>query len=454
MDLLTQALMNAQKQRENPYQEAGQGLSSFGTNFINNDRQYGDDDPKDRIVASLLTGLTGAVVQGFGAYQERDRRRTLTNDLMGLSSAYYGGEDLNPLVNSLQSQDAKDLVPMLQMEQASNQRAMAQQIAADRAKRQNDFQYDLLGKTGMLMGQGEGGLTFTKTPLADVVNKTQGGDIPENLRPILAKVLADQPLTLDDANAITGAGRLDLVKESRQNRQINEVGDRFDESIGLRKGQSQIAADLEYITQMVPAPATVAKEQQRQASLNRLQNIFKIASEDPKYDFLSAVGNDAAALDFLANTGYQDVRLLSGTGASLTGNEGEKNQGQLFATFGTDPIGALSRLATGRDQRQFSKDISSLMGELEDARLLKTYGAKRVNKGFNAYDPEILRSIAPNINNTYKSQVDQYLAGVGQQPIASGSPSTIASPKMFRIRDKQTNEIIMVPETELGKYQQ
>jgi hypothetical protein len=427
MDLLTQALMNAQKQRENPYQEAGQGLSSFGNSFINNDREYGGDDPKDRIVASLLTGLTGAVVQGFGAYQERDRRRTLTNDLMGLSSAYYGGEDLNPLVNSLQSQDAKDLVPMLQMEQASTQRQLAQQLATDRAKRQNDFKYDLLGKTGMLMGQGEGGLTFTKTPLADIVNKTQGGDIPETLRPTLAKVLANQPLTLDDANAITGSGRLDLMREARQGRQLNETDSRFDQNIALRKGQNQIAADLEYITGMIPSSSTVSKEQQRQASLNRLQSVFKTASQDPKYDFLSVLGNDAGALDFLRQTGYQDIRELSGTGASLTGNEGQLNTGQLFSTIGTDPMGALSRMVKGQDQRKFAQDISGLLEKLEDARLLKTYGAKRVNKGFDAYDPEILRSIAPNITDTYKSQVDNYLSGLGQQSIA-GTPTPTGSP--------------------------
>jgi hypothetical protein len=297
------------------------------------------------------------------------------------------------------------------------------------------------------MGQGEGGLIFTKTPLADVLSKPQGGDIPEALRPVMSKVLADQPLTLDDANAITGAGRLDLMREARQGRQLNEVGERFDRSTDRKDAQSMIAADIEYITGMKPTGATATKEQQRQASLNRVQTIFKIASEDPKYDFLSALGNDAAALDFLRQTGYQDIRELSGTGASLTGNEGELNTGQLFSTIGTDPLGALTRYSRGIDQRKFAQDISGLLGKLEDARLMKTYGAKRVSKGFDQYDPEILRSIAPNVTDQYRSQVDQYLSGLGQQVIASGSPSPSPSiPAGMKLqRNPKTGATRLVP---------
>jgi len=453
MDLLTQALVNAQKQRENPYQQAGQSLASFGNNFVNNDEAYGNDDPKDRIVASLLTGLTGAVVQGFGAYQERERRNQLTQDLMGLSGAYYGGQDLNPLVNSLQSQDARDLVPMLQMEQAGARR----ELDADRLKKESELKSKLLFDKGIMTTGSGSNMKFSKDPeLYQLLNnKVEGGDIPEALRPTLAKVLADQPLTLDDANAITGSGRLDLMREARQARQINEVGGRFDRSMGLREGQSQIGADLEYITPMVPAPSTVAKEQQRQASLNRLVNIFDAVAKDPKLDLNAVVGNDAAVADAMRQMAFGELRNMAGTGAALTGNEQTLVSAQDFATLGTDPVGALSRMAANRDQKEFARDMASLLMKLEDARLLKTYGAKRVNKNFSDYDPEILRSIAPNVNDNYKSIVDSYLNNLGSgTPSPSGSPMRGPSPKMIRVRDNVTKEIILVPETELGNYRQ
>jgi hypothetical protein len=233
MDLLTQALMNAQKQRENPYQEAGQGLSSFGNSFINNDREYGGDSPKDRIVASLLTGLTGAVVQGFGAYQERDRRRTLTNDLMGLSSAYYGGEDLNPLVNSLQSQDAKDLVPMLQMEQASSRRALEAETLKEEKKRKLDLEYKLKGE-GLMMGQDGGGVMLMPNYANAEAEKTK------------AKVLAEEEAKAEVKKSMgigTGLEPKDLITKEDDYRKDFTGSQAFkDYSVSSKGIQSMMSA--------------------------------------------------------------------------------------------------------------------------------------------------------------------------------------------------------------------
>ena len=451
MDTLTQALINAQKPRENAWQTAGQGMSQDTMSYLTNDRQFGDDDPTSRLVASLISGLGGAALQGFGAYQERERRNTLNQDLMSLGGAYYGGEDLSGYADKLQSSDARDLLPALQLEQASSQRELAQALMKEKAKRKNDFQYDMLGK-GLVMGQDEtGGLQFTSVPgYADAIRAqkgAEGGDIPEALRPTLAKVLADQPLTLDDANAITGAGRLDLMREARQGRQINEVGGRFDRSMGLREGEREIAADLEYITGMKPTGATASKEQARQASLNRLVGIFNQVAKDPNADLMSVVGNDAATQDALRQMAFGELRAMAGTGAALTGNEATLVSAQDFATLGTDPMGAIGRMVAGRDQKQFAGDMASILSKLEDARLMKTYGAKRVSKGFDQYDPEILRSIAPNVTDQYKSQVDQYLSGLGQQPIASGSPSPSPSiPAGMKLqRNPKTGATRLVP---------
>lgn len=151
MDTLTQALINAQKPRENAWQTAGQGMSQDTMSYLTNDRQFGDDDPTSRLVASLISGLGGAALQGFGAYQERERRNTLNQDLMSLGGAYYGGDDINALAGSLQSNEARDLVPLLNIEQASNKRALLAEAQKDEAKRKLDLEYKLKGE-GMVMG--------------------------------------------------------------------------------------------------------------------------------------------------------------------------------------------------------------------------------------------------------------------------------------------------------------
>lgn len=386
MDLLTQALMNAQKQRENPYQEAGQGLSSFGTSFINNDRQYGDDDPKDRIVASLLTGLTGAVVQGFGAYQERERRRSLTNDLMGLSGAYYGGEDLNPLVNSLQSQDAKDLVPMLQMEQASNQRQLAQELAKEKAKRQTDFQYDMLGKTGMLMGQGEGGLTFTKTPLADGLADIEG---QKTLAQELAKSKVEQGL---------GPKPKDIVDRE----------DKFRNELFQRSG--------------VDALRTVDQ------SFKSMLQSYSDTSGASDLDFIYGV---AKTLDPTSVVREGEQVLMQRTDGIF---------GQLNSYLGQ--VKGKRKL-----EEETRRGLLDLAANRRD-QLVNTYtGAVNEYKGLTDRAGGNFANVGVYGNFEPSNKLLEALQKAGS---TTGSPS----PKMFRIRDKQTNEIIIVPETELGKYQQ
>ena len=188
MDTLTQALINAQKPRENAWSTAGQGMSQDTMSYLTNDKQFGDDDPTSRLVASLISGLGGAALQGFGAYQERERRNTLNQDLMSLGGAYYGGKDINPLVGSLQSSEARDLVPLLQIEQASNQRDLRQEVAKEIAKRETDFLYDQKDK-GLIV---QGNKWDVNPSYLDSTSKIQG-----------AKVLAEEQAKLE---AQKGAG--------------------------------------------------------------------------------------------------------------------------------------------------------------------------------------------------------------------------------------------------------
>jgi hypothetical protein len=159
-DILTQALLQSQQNPQtSPWSSAGAQFSQQAGQYMQSP-QYADDSPTSRLVAALISGVGGAALQGYGAYDARQKQEAINNDLLNVSKAYYGGGDLTSIGESVQSPQVRGLLPAIQIERMANTRA----AEADRASKVQALRDTLLYSKGIDVAPEGSGARFVQDP--------------------------------------------------------------------------------------------------------------------------------------------------------------------------------------------------------------------------------------------------------------------------------------------------
>lgn len=431
-ELLIAALQNKQKEvQNNPFVQAG-GITNQFIPAIASDPNL---NSTQRLLGALLTGVGGGIVSGFGRKQAREDLNQFSQALTGLSRDYYGNRSLAPYAQSQDDQIAQ-LAPILEMQRQENQFSRLQQLQEEERKAQLGAMYGAQktawGKGQNLVFGDQGPIQATQIP--GYVNPSQiDNSIPENLRPAFGKLLANQTLTEQEANDLAAVGRLDTIKEARQLRQVNEVGDRF----GLNRGDRLAEVVMPGYTQITTfklRPQEASALRAKSSAVYKLESIFNQIANDPNADPDAYFGQEGALADALRQLSFGELRGLAGTGANLTGNEKELVNMQTFSTLNTDPLGAIKRMVQGRDQKEFASNMASLLRKLHDNDLAINYGQVRADKPAEYYDPVVLDRIQTQLNLDGQS----YFAMSNNQPgsrnlgLSQGAAQAISPAPVFK----------------------
>lgn len=458
-DPLLEALQNQRQiyQDNNFWGQAGDAMGAISKSYAQNQDPY--FNPNGNLLGALLTGVGSGFMKGYGQQEVRRQTQDFANVLRGVAKDYYAGNDISYAYKS-PYQALQDAAPALEFGRMQNDYQLQQKIDAKKQEGALDFlnkqreaglipiqSTDQSGKSYISGWDVNKDYLIAKGEAAQLSNPSFGSKaLDSKYQPIVAKVLAGQDLSPEDAQLVSSAP-FDLIKEIRQNNQLNDANSRFAQNLGQRKATKNLFG-YDFLTDAQLTDTEAAKLRDKIAQTNVLSSVFNQVATNPNYNPDEIFGNNAALTDALRAAAFQKLRMGAGTGANSGAalNPGEKAiiEDMNFATMATDPIGSLKRMMAGRDQKQFAKDMAGVIQKLQDEEILG-YGGIRSGVTPDYYSPEAINKYktSSGLNDFGK----QWLSTVPQQ-----APAQMAAPeRMVTIRSK-SGQVKQVKESELAQY--
>ena len=402
-DPLLEALAQ-QKQyfnQNNFWGQAGDSLGAVSTAYGQN--QDEGSNPNSNLVGALLTGIGSGFMKGYGQQEVRRQTADFANVLRGVAKDYYSGGDLSSVYNS-PYQALQDAAPALEFGRAANQYEQAQKLKYEKQKSALDF-LNKQREQGIIPLQTQdpngnsvlSGWTTDNDYLDAIGQANRQKQLAQNkitpeLAPAAAKAVLGQDLTPDEAQQLLTGGNLNVLQLAQQAKNSQAIQERFNRGLDQKKATKNLFG-YDFLTDNQLTDTESAKLRDKIAQTNVLTGVFSQLASNPNYNPDEVFGNNAALTDALKAAAFQKLRMGAGTGANSGAalSPGEKAiiEDMNFTTMATDPIGSMKRMMMGRDQKQFAKDMASVIQKLQDEEIL-SYGGVRSGVKPDYYNPDAI----------------------------------------------------------------